>query len=179
MIGNLPETLFLRLGKILHYTQNVHGGFTPVAVAPPMRQIPNRYYVIIASAGAVWGTGTHLHHRTPALYFLSKGKEFSRAVSPSVFYYRGRGNRGIAGAALFADSPPVSGERVVPWKRDHTWRRYPDIKEIHSGLSRGIATRKTGKNFSGYKAKTGIPYTLISEHEAGGIYGPQTLEIPG
>jgi hypothetical protein len=43
-----------------------------------------------------------------------KEKEFPRAVSPSVFYYRGRGNQGITGAALFADSPPVSGERIVP-----------------------------------------------------------------
>jgi hypothetical protein len=36
---------------------------------------------------------------------IKKEKEFSRAVSPSVFYYRGRGNQRIAGAALFADSP--------------------------------------------------------------------------
>jgi hypothetical protein len=35
------------------------------------------------------------------------------------------------------------------------------------------------KNFSGYKVKTGIPYTLMYLHEASGIYGPKTLEIPG
>jgi hypothetical protein len=44
---------------------------------------------------------------------------------------------------------------------------------------RRTTMHKTMKNFSGYKAKTGIPYTLIYLHEASGIYGPKTLEIPG
>jgi hypothetical protein len=113
-----------------------------------MRQIPNRHYVIIAQRRGGMGGQALTSIIIPLLCIsYQKEKEFSRAVSPSVFYYRGRGNRGIAGAALFADSPPVSGERVVPWKRDQTWRRYPDGKEIHPGSSRGIATRKIGKSF--------------------------------
>jgi hypothetical protein len=64
----------------------------------------------------------------------------------------------------------------VVGKGNHTWRRYPHGEEIRSGSP----TDKIAEEFfSGYKAKTGIPYTLISEHEASGIYGPQTLEMPG
>jgi hypothetical protein len=48
-------------------------------------------------------------------------------------------------------------------------------------VSLGIATLHTiiRKNFSGYKVKTSVPYTLLYLHEASGIYGPKTLEIPG
>jgi hypothetical protein len=44
---------------------------------------------------------------------------------------------------------------------------------------RRATMQKTMRNFSGYKAKTGIPYTRLYLHEARGIYGPKTLEIPG
>ena len=33
---------------MLNYKLNAQGGFTPAAVAPPMRYLPNRCYVIIA-----------------------------------------------------------------------------------------------------------------------------------
>jgi len=46
-------------------------------------------------------------------------------------------------------------------------------------LKKTAIPHKIRKNFSGYKAKTGIPYTLIYLHEASGFYGPKTLEIRG
>jgi hypothetical protein len=40
---------------MLNYKLNAQGGFTPAAVAPPMRLLPQRCYVIIAQPGAAWG----------------------------------------------------------------------------------------------------------------------------
>ena len=148
MIGNLPETLFLRLGKNTPLLAKRSWGFHPRRCDSTDATNPEQVLRHHRSAQGRYGGQALTSIIVPLLCIsYQKQKEFSRAVSPSVFNYRGRGNQRIAGAALFADSPPVSSERVVPWKRDHTWRRYPDIKEIHPGSSRGIATRKTGKSF--------------------------------
>jgi hypothetical protein len=40
---------------MLNYMLNAQGGFTPAAVVPPMRQLPNRCYVSSLSIEAVWG----------------------------------------------------------------------------------------------------------------------------
>ena len=66
---------------MLKYKLNAQGGFTPAAVAPPMRYLPKRFYVIIAQRrGGMGGTGTVPSFiRTSILNFISIEKEFSRS----------------------------------------------------------------------------------------------------
>ena len=79
---SLPSRVFCRLTvykkkqvlalQKFQYRLNAPGGFTPAAVAPPICDRLNRYYVIIAKRRAVWGDrhGPLLHH-TSASYFIS------------------------------------------------------------------------------------------------------------
>ncbi len=66
---------------MLNYKLNPQGGFTPAAVAPPMRYPPDRCYVIIAQRRGGMGGQAHVPSflRTSILDFISREKEFSRA----------------------------------------------------------------------------------------------------
>jgi len=68
---------------------------------------------------------------------------------------------------------PVPLKAGSPVAESFGKERYP----FHFSLR--IVTLHTREDFFGYKAKTGIPYTLIYLHEASGFYGPKTLEIRG
>ena len=68
---------------MLNYMLNAQRGFTPAAVAPPMRELPNRCSVIIAQRRGGMGDG-HCPSfiRTSILGFISMEKEFWRALKP-------------------------------------------------------------------------------------------------
>jgi hypothetical protein len=99
------------------------------------------------SAGAAWGDRHSPPSSYPCFVFPIKRKRNSPEPFPHQTLLQGKGKSEDCRGGIIRRQPPVSGERVVPWKRDHTWRRYPDIKEIHSVSSRGIVTRKIGKSF--------------------------------
>ena len=59
------------------------------------------------SAGAVYGDRHgHLHHRTPALYFISKGKGILQSRIPISLLFRVKGESGDCRAALCAVRHP-------------------------------------------------------------------------
>jgi hypothetical protein len=65
---------------MLNYKLNAQGGFTPAAVAPPMRQLPNSAMYHRSAQGRYGGTGTVPSFiRTSTLNFISMEKEFHRA----------------------------------------------------------------------------------------------------
>ncbi len=71
---------------MLNYKLNSQGGFTPAAVAPPMRQLPNRCYVSSLSAGAVWGDRhCPLLHSYQHLEFHINGKGIPQSQKNPIF----------------------------------------------------------------------------------------------